>query len=93
MLWDFHQIGVTEVVFESREEHNDRKDARTIGHAQRGKRASAQLVYSFRRPLEDPLLWVADALAGASSAHVAGEDVRYLEALPEGLIRIINVAP
>ena len=93
MLWDFRQIGVTEVVFESRESHNDRKDARTIGHAQRAQRGPDGLSYSFLRPLDEPLLWIADALAGASSSHIAGEEGRYLEALPGGLVQITEVAP
>jgi hypothetical protein len=93
MLWDFRDEGVTDVVFESREAHNDRKDAKNIAQAKRAGRAPDVFRYSFMRPQGEPLLWIADAIAGASSAHVAGEELTYLAGLPEGTIRITQFAP
>jgi hypothetical protein len=93
MLWDFRDEGVDMVVFESREAHNDKKDAKNIAHAQRAGRAPDDFRYSFMRPQGEPLLWIADAIAGASSAHVAGEELHYLAGLPVGTIRITEFAP
>jgi hypothetical protein len=93
MLWDFAELGVTKVTFESREEHNDRKDAFTIRNAQRAKRAPATLQYSFARPLEEPLLWLPDALAGAVIADLATQRSSYLSALPEGFVAVVDVEP
>lgn len=92
MLWGLKELGASRVVFESRQARNDRKDARTIEQAKRAGRASPALEYDFRRPQEEPLLWVPDALAGVASAHVAGEDSTLFEGLPAGMLRIHTVS-
>lgn len=92
MLWDLKQLGATRVVFESREPHNDRKDARTIERAKRAGAAAADLEYAFRRPLEEPLLWIADALAGVASARVGGSGSRApFDVLPNGFLAVHRV--
>jgi hypothetical protein len=92
MLWDFREEGVTEVVFESRDHRNDRKDAKTIGHALRAGRAPADLRYRFLRPTGEPLLWIADAIAGAAAADLVDER-RYLRSLPETMVRLTEFSP
>jgi hypothetical protein len=72
LLWDLWVEGVESVVIESRQEHNDRRDRRTILSAQRSRRASPTLKYSFARPSDEPLLWLPDALAGATAATTGG---------------------
>lgn len=92
MLWDLKELGASRVTFESSEDRNDRKDARTIEQAKRAGRASPSLEYEFRRPLDKPLLWVSDALAGVASAHVSGQDSTLFHGLPDGLLTIHRVA-
>lgn len=94
MTWDLQGLSADHVTFESREDRNDRKDAQTIERAKRAAEAAPHLRYTFRRPLDEPLLWVADALAGVASAHIAGErDGALLSVLPDGLMTIVTVAP
>lgn len=93
LVWDLKQLEVGHVVFESRQDHNDRKDANTIEQARRAGTAGAQLTYAFSRPQGEPLLWMADALAGAISAHVADANSAYLEQLPAELITLRDVRP
>ncbi len=96
LLWDLvaeDDLGnVDELVLESRQEHNDRKDRKIIAAAQRAHRAPASLRYSHAQPSAEPLLWLPDAVAGAVSAHVAGETSRYLEALGER-VQLVDLAP
>lgn len=80
LLWDLWQAGVDDLVLESRQVHADGADRRTILAAQRARRASPDLAYRFARAIEEPLLWLADALAGATSAHVA-DGADYLDRL------------
>ncbi|MGH9069231.1 MAG: hypothetical protein ACRD0J_17345 [Acidimicrobiales bacterium] len=93
LLWDLGELGVDQVVFESREEHNDRKDRLTVLRAQKATRAPDQLRYVFRRPNEEPLLWLADAMAGAVSARFGDDDEHYLQALDPDQVRVVTVVP
>ena len=86
MLWDLWHSDVDELVLETRQEHNDRVDRRTILAAQKAKRASPALAYRFDQPTTEPLLWFADALAGAASADAA-DGGSYLELLGELVTR------
>jgi hypothetical protein len=93
LVWDLRSLEVDHVVFESRQDHNDRKDANTIERARRAQTAAPELTYSFSRPQNEPLLWVADALAGAISAHIADDNHRYIEQLPAELLNIRELRP
>ena len=84
LLWDAPDEGIEELVVESRQERNDRKDRQTIIQAQKAGWASESLRYRFTRPKEEPLLWLPDSIAGALSASRAAEGDAYegrLEAL------------
>lgn len=78
--WDATGLGITELVFESRQARNDQKDRQTILRAQKAGRAPAELTYPFERPSAEPLLWLPDAVAGAVAAGLTG-DAGYLERL------------
>ncbi len=93
MLWDFREVDIARAVFESRRDVNNRKDSRTIGHGKRAGLANPAFDWGFQLPSEEPILWLADALAGAVASHLAGEDSRYLKVLPESLVRVIEIAP
>jgi hypothetical protein len=66
------ELGVGRLVLESREEWNDRHDRREIERARAAGATSHDLVYSHLRPIDDPVLWLADAAAGVASAHLFG---------------------
>lgn len=86
LIWDLWQAGVDSLVLESRQAHGDAADRRTILDAQRARRASPNLTYRFARAMDEPILWMADALAGAASAQVA-DGATYLDLLGDIITR------
>lgn len=48
------------------------------------------MTYGFRRPKDEPVLWVADAVAGAMSSALANVDERYY-AVIESEVDVIHV--
>jgi uncharacterized protein with von Willebrand factor type A (vWA) domain len=67
LLWELDQRAVRTVVLESRQ-RRDASDRTMISHAVRTGWASAALQYSFDRPKDECLLWLADIVAGAVAA-------------------------
>lgn len=90
LLWELEELGIGELLFESRQEHNDAKDRRLIIHTQKTGGAPAQLSYRFERPSMEPLLWVADAAAGIVTTALSGEDTSYSDELGQ-LITLVQV--
>lgn len=88
LLSHLQQHGVSQVVFESRQEALNARDRREIISAQHAGVASAELLYRFDLPMEEPLLWIPDALCGAVGTHLAGGDDQFWQRLPEGLCTI-----
>lgn len=72
LLWDLRQLGVMQLVIESRGVAADRKDRRTILGAIKSEVAPSDLVYEHRRGPTDSGLWLADALAGATATALMG---------------------
>jgi hypothetical protein len=93
MLWDLRERGVHELVIESRQEHNDSKDRLTIMRAKKAGAAPAALTSAFARPVEEPLLWLADAMAGAIRAQHVGGRPDYLDPFPPGQVTVVTVTP
>lgn len=79
------------VVLESRQEHNDRKDRREVGNAQRAGLVPSSLVYRHDRPKDEPLLWLPDAVAGAAGVSIIDADRTMLELLPAPMRQIVEV--
>lgn len=77
LLAELNGRGVDRLVIESRQAWNDRNDRREIERARHAGVCPADLVYSHLRPPDDPVLWVADAVAGAASAHLFGDSDRW----------------
>lgn len=88
LLADLNERQVGTLVFESREERNDRKDRREVLSAQKAGLADPHLVYRHGRPKEESLLWLSDAIAGTVGEHVAEDDSELLEMLPAGMCEI-----
>jgi hypothetical protein len=80
---------VDELVLEHRDEAGDRLDRQTLLDARHG--GVADLRYRFARPAEEPLLWAADAIAGAMSVHLAGVTSVYFEALRPSVLVVRRV--
>ena len=91
MLWELWQDDVDQVVIESRQEHNDRRDRATISRAQRARQASPSLHYGFAKPATEPVLWMADALAGAATGSLV-DGAPYLDVLGNR-VRIASLEP
>lgn len=82
LLSDLGREGVDEVVIEARETRQlDRQDALTISAAREAGLVPESLTYRFGRPKEEPLLWVADAIAGAVGEQLVGRTNRYHDVL------------
>ncbi len=82
LVTDLGREGVEEVVIEARETRQlDRQDALTISAAREAGLVPESLTYRFGRPKEEPLLWVADAIAGAVGEQLVGRTSRYHDVL------------
>jgi hypothetical protein len=88
MLWDLKDLGVEQLVLESRGAAADRRDDRTIGHAIRCGRASRNLVHEHRRPSVESALWLADAVASATGHAFEGRTA-YRDRLGDNLHRCL----
>lgn len=78
-------------MIESRQAHNDQLDRQSIVWAQKTGWAATDLHYRFARPREEPLLWAADAMAGAIAAQVAQEADHYLQEFLPGQVMVRDV--
>ena len=87
LLWEFGERGVTDVVFESRDEPLNIRDRQVIAASQRASQSRQGLRYSFAWSKQEPLLWLPDALAGAVTAAAAG-DPEYLAMFGTAVTRI-----
>ena len=89
-LWNLVQCmrdaNVHDLVFEARERSQNNKDMRTLHSISRSKVSSERFRYAFNRPLDEPLLWLPDYLAGVcGEALRAGGTDAYLRSLPDAL--------
>ncbi|MGY4767464.1 hypothetical protein ACXC9Q_11165 [Kribbella sp. CWNU-51] len=80
LLSELDQFGVSEAWLESRAAAQDRRDLRLVDSARRKRLISPDLQVGFARPSAEPMLWLPDAVAGAMSAAVLGEE-RWLTAM------------
>jgi hypothetical protein len=85
LLDDLEAANVAEVVLESRQAHNDARDRQVIGAHQ--QKENSILDYRHDGPRQEPLLWLADALAGAVMSQIR-KDNRYVAALPSDRLTI-----
>jgi hypothetical protein len=87
LLDELVSSGTLDLLLESRQEVNDLKDRKVIAAAVIAGRISADLNYAHSGPDQEPLLWLADALAGAGMAHIRGDD-HFLARLPGDRLRM-----
>lgn len=72
LIWDARTEHISGITFESRQSHNDRIDRGTIIGLERSRIGSPSLVYDFKTPVDEPLLWLPDVMAGAIAASGTG---------------------
>ncbi|MFD1716347.1 hypothetical protein [Georgenia deserti] len=72
LFHELHSIGVTRVFMETRTQALNARDVQMI-EAMRGAQSIPRaLRVEFARPLEEPMLWIPDAVAGAVAAGKKG---------------------
>jgi hypothetical protein len=91
LTWHLAERDVTDLIIEARQEDLNRRDQRTLSAIQRAGIGTA-IAYRFAYPSERPLLWAADALAGALSAQLGDGTTRYTDRLPASLTEIHHIA-
>ncbi|MFI5711038.1 hypothetical protein [Kribbella sp. NPDC051620] len=90
LLCELQVLGVTQAWFESRTNADDQRDRSLVDSARRKGILSRGLSVDFARPLQEPMLWLPDAVAGAVTAAQLGEP-RWLLTLSES-VEIRHVA-
>ena len=93
LVGDLAQRDVHALVLESRQDHNDRKDRREIHWAVSAGVASAKLVYVHGLPVQEPLLWLPDAIAGAAGISIADGSNELVSLLPTPLREVRWIGP
>ena len=87
LLDDLAKTTTLDLLLESRQRVNDLKDRQVIAGAVADHRISSDINYGHSGPDQEPLLWLADALAGAVMAQVRG-DGKFVASLPPGLLMV-----
>lgn len=82
---DLAQRGGAEPIIESRQDHQDQRDSRTLLACRSHGVVPRALQWRFGRPRSEPLLWPPDTLAGVLGRAPLGRDRELREMLPEQL--------
>jgi hypothetical protein len=90
LLYELDQLGVSQAWLESRAPAQNKRDRSLVDSARRKRLLSHRTSIEFARPLQEPMLWLPDAVAGAVTADNLGEQ-RWLLALSE-LVVVHQVA-
>jgi hypothetical protein len=86
LLFELDAVGVREVWLDSRREVQDGRDLALLDSARDKGMVSREMVIGFARSGEEPMLWLPDAVAGAVTASVLGDN-RWLELLSDVVTR------
>jgi hypothetical protein len=91
LLHELDQADVKEITFESRDSRNDKRDREMLDALRARKTVSLDLRVSHVGGRDDAMLWVADALCGATVKQRTG-DATYLETIQaRAKVRIIQI--
>lgn len=82
---------VSHVMLESRHAERDRHDLRSVGAFRNARLLSRALSVTHGEPIQEPLLWVADAVAGAAGDQQCGRNALY--GLLGDLVEHIDLGP
>jgi hypothetical protein len=73
LLFELDQLGVEQVWMEARTDRLNRADLRLVDAARRKGAIPGRLRVDHARPLDEPMLWLPDSVAGAVSASHRGK--------------------
>ena len=79
LLYELDQRKVVHAILESRHAERDRHDLKSIGQFRNANYLSKGLTVDHGRPLQEPLLWLPDIIAGAVGDHRCGDNLVYEE--------------
>jgi hypothetical protein len=88
-LDELQSLGCHELTLESRGPHQDRDDMDLLNGLRAQRRLSSNLRVAHRAGPAEPLLWIADAVAGAYVAHRTGDSTYFAHI--EGLTKVVEV--
>ena len=88
-LDELQSLGCRDLTLESRGQHLDGSDMDLLNGLRAQKRLSSDLRVAHRAGPTEPLLWVADAVAGAYVAHRTGDSTYFAQI--EGLTTVVQV--
>jgi hypothetical protein len=83
LVWEVAERGADGLVLERRESRQDAADRRVLAATVRGR-----MRYAFAVPTDEPLLWIADVIAGAAGIAIGDGDTRYLDLLGERVVLV-----
>ena len=87
LVWELGQLRVATVIVESRQEVRDRADTHALAAFRRQGSMPATMTLQHARPVQEPLLWLADVVAGSVLSARRGED-KYRAVLGEALTEV-----
>lgn len=98
LLWNLataldRSFGVSDLVFESREATQNARDAQTLQSISRAGVAGPSFRYTFARPLDEPLLWLPDTIAGACGMSIADQGGKMRDLCHQAIDAIIEAPP
>jgi hypothetical protein len=73
LLWELDRRQVSNVLLESRHAERNAHDRKALGAFRSQHVISRRLVVGFTEPIQEPLLWLPDAIAGAVGDDQCGE--------------------
>ena len=88
LVYELEQLSVSTIWIETRDAALNRRDQRMLDALRQQGTLSPGTVVAFARPYDEPMLWVADAVAGAVSGKRKGGDPEPREALGASVTEI-----
>ncbi|TSD53587.1 hypothetical protein [Aeromicrobium piscarium] len=81
LLFELDQRGVTRAWIESRQAAQDRRDQEMVASLHGSGAISPGFTVTFAKPLDDPMLWIPDAVAGMTLAALRDDNHAWLDQL------------
>lgn len=89
LLWELDQRSVSLLTLESRHPERNRHDIKAVGAFRNQRVVSRRLIVEHGLPVQEPMLWISDAVAGAAGDGHSGRST-YLEMLDDH-VTVIDV--
>jgi hypothetical protein len=89
MLVHLHSMGVENVLFEQRDQAGNARDGRIVDSIRGKSLIPVRMRVDWGRPLEEPMLWLPDVVAGAAGADRVHGIPEYLETI--GGVEVLDI--